>query len=69
MLNIDVDVYFDWRPLLQTYKREREEDNPEDPGVLRPAWEQQQRGRRPGRGRGSRSHTQVNRTVGYMAVK
>ena len=68
MLNIDVDVYFDWRPLLQTYKREREEDNPEDPGVLRAAWEQQ-RGRRPGRGRGSRSHTQVNRTVGYMAVK
>ena len=51
-----IDVYIG---LLQTYKRELEKDNPEDPGVRRAAWEQQQQGRRPGRGRAGRSHTQV----------
>ena len=50
--------------MMQTYKRERDEDDPDDPDASwRPkqAWEQPQRGRRPNRARGGRSSNQVKR--------
>ena len=50
--------------MMQTYKREREEDDPDDPDASwkpKQAWEQPQRGRRPNRARGGRGNNQVKR--------
>merc|ERR1719468_927889 len=50
--------------MMQTYKRERDEDDPDDPDASwkpKQTWEQPQRGRRPNRARGGRGNNQVKR--------
>lgn len=50
--------------MMQTYKREREEDDPDDPDAAwkpKAMWDQSNRGRRPTRTRGGRSNQQVKR--------